>query len=333
LICVKMSQKQIEDCPGLCETPDMLTTDVRTTSDLMSIALCAEHEAVRRYARLAEAMHRHGNQEAASMFERMFEEEQAHERLIEEWAKLEGVELRTDIGPIVWEDPQLPTDYDNEAVDPEYSSPYRALAFAVHNEERAFRFYIYVAAETHDEAVREYAETLAREELGHAALLRAMRRRAWREEQETGRDEPDVEPHIIHTLADLLSVAVSADQCLADNAEALADSYPELEKFSAATHNILMDTEARLKTVGKPGEDILKAIESIEKHKRKTASMSDDPDALQHRLHSDSDRCFAFYDAVVTHAKDEAVMLAAQKLSESMLERIGLLRDTIKTEN
>ncbi len=50
--------------------------------------------------------------------------------------------------------------------------------------------------------------------------------------------------------------------------------------------------------------------------------MSSDPDALLQRLCSDSDRCFAFYDAVETHAKDEAVMLAAQKLSESVLERI-----------
>jgi len=49
-------------------------------------------------------------------------------------------------------------------------------------------------------------------------------------------------------------------------------------------------------------------------------------------LRSDSDRCFAFYDAVVTHASDETVMLAAQKLSESMLERIGLLQDTSKAE-
>jgi hypothetical protein len=36
---------------------------------------------------------------------------------------------------------------------------------------------------------------------------------------------------------------------------------------------------------------------------------------------------------VVTHASDETVMLTAQQLSESMLERISLLRDTIKTKN
>jgi ferritin len=138
----------------------MLNIDVQTAGDLMSIALYAEHEAVRRYIRLAEAMHSYGNQEAASLFERMVEEERQHEYLIEEWADLEGIQLRTDIGPIRWEDPGVPTDYDGEAIDPAHSTPYRALAFAVHNEERAFRFYVHVAATADDETVREYAASM-----------------------------------------------------------------------------------------------------------------------------------------------------------------------------
>jgi len=299
----------------------------------MSIALYAEHETIRRYIRLAEAMHNYGNQETASLFERMVEEEQEHERLIEEWAKLEGIKLRTDIGPVKWEDPQVPTDYDSDAVDPAHSTPYRALAFAVHNEERAFHFYTYVAATADDETVREYAETLAREELGHAALLRAMRRRAWRAEREAGHEEPDVAPTIIHTLADLLAVASSAERCLADNLAALANNHPGLEKIRKAARVMLEGIEAQLKSAGNPGENAVKAIESIENYKSKTAAESDDPNALLQRLRADSDRCFAFYDAVVTHAKDEAVMLAAQKLSESVLERIDLLRDSIKTGN
>ena len=311
----------------------MLNIEVQTANDLMSVALHAEHEAVLRYTRLAEAMRRYGNQEAASTFERMVEEEQAHERLIEEWAELEGIELRTDIGPISWENPPTPTDYDGEAVDPENSTPYRALAFAVHNEERAFKFYSYVAATADDETVREYAETLAREELGHAALLRAMRRRAWRVEQQVGHDEPDIDPAIIHTLSDLLALAASAERCLADNVAALADSHPELEKFSAATRNILIETETRLTTAGKPGEDVTSAIASIERYKRKAAALSDDPNALHKRLRTDSDRCFAFYDMVVTQAKNEAVMLAAQRLSAAMLERISLLLDTTTVNN
>ncbi|MFQ5644352.1 MAG: ferritin family protein [Thiogranum sp.] len=309
----------------------LLTSDVQTASELMSIALYAEHEAIRRYARLAEAMHGYGNRETASLFERLAREEREHERLIREWAQLENIELRTDIGPVKWEDPQVATDYDSEAVDPAHSTPYRALAFAVHNEERAFHFYAQVAATAEDETVREYAETLAREELGHAALLRAMRRRAWRAERETGHEEPHIDPAAIHTLADLLAVAASAERCLADNIAALADSHPELAKVGKAASAVLAGIEAQRVSAGQPGGDAVRAIESIASYKRAAAAKNDDPDTMLQRLRSDSDRCFAFYDTVVTHAGDEAVMLAAQKLSESVLERIDLLRDVARS--
>ena len=82
----------------------------------------------------------------------MVDEVQKHERLIEAWARAEGIALRADIGPVVWEDPQVATDYDSEATDPARSTPYRALAFAAHNEERAFRYYTHVAANAVDEA-------------------------------------------------------------------------------------------------------------------------------------------------------------------------------------
>ena len=309
----------------------MLSIDVQTVGDLMSIALYAEHEAVRRYTRLAEAMHQYGNEEAASLFERMIEEEQEHERLIEEWAELDGVQLRSDIGPIVWEDPQVPTDYDSDAVDPAHSTPYRALAFAVHNEERAFHFYTYVAATTDDETVRAYAETLAREELGHAALLRAMRRRAWRVERKAGRDEPDIQPGAIHSLADLLAVAASAEHCLADNMSSLTSGYPELQTVTSSLQRELAEIETRLKTVGQPGEAVVAALKSIEDYREKTAAMDNDARTSLQRLCVDSDRCFAFYDAVVARSKDEDVMLAAQKFSASALERVGMLRHVLGT--
>ena len=312
----------------MCETLAMLTADVQTASDLMSIALYAEHEAIRRYTRLSEAMRSHGNREAAMLFERMVEEEQEHERLIREWAELEGIQLRTDIGPVKWEDPQVATDYDSDAVDPAHSTPYRALAFAVHNEERAFHFYTHVAATAADETVREYAETLAREELGHAALLRAMRRRAWRAEKQTVHEEPDINPAAIHTLADLLAVADSAEHCLAESIDALAENYPALEKVRQAANTMRAGIDARLVSSGTPGEEAARAIASIENYKRKLAEKNDNPELMLQRLRSDTDRCFAFYDAVVTHASDEAVMLVAQKLSESVLQRIDLLRDT-----
>lgn len=304
----------------------MLTREVHTPGELMSIALLAEHEATRRYTRLAEAMHRHGNREAASLFERMVEEEREHARLIEEWANLEGARLRTDIEPIVWEDPQVPNDYDNEAVDPAHSTPYRALAFAVHNEERAFRFYTHVAAAAHDKTVREYAETLAREELGHAALLRAMRRRAWRAERDAGRDEPDIEPGTIQCLADLLAVAASIEHCLADNISALSAGFPQLQEVGAVLHRELTGIESRLTTMERPSEAVEVIVRSVEDYAKKSSAMSTTGESSLQRLYSDSDRSFAFYDAVATHTQDEVVMLTAQQLSATALERLGALR-------
>lgn len=302
----------------------MLTTNVQSAGELMSIALCAEREAVRRYTRLAADMHEHGNAAAASLFERMIEEEREHERLIEEWAKVEDIRLRTDIGPIVWEDPQVSTVYDDEARDPARSSAYRALAFAVHNEERAFRFYTHVAASAPDDTVREYAEILAREELGHAALLRALRRRAWHAERKAGRNEPELDPGAVHSLADLLAVAASIEHCLGDKITALSESYPELREVNAATRQSLADIDTRLKAAGKPGENIAATVESVGEYTSRTSATT----PLQ-QLCSDSDRCFAFYDAVVTRTNDEAVMLAAQRLSETALERIGALRNIL----
>ena len=241
----------------------MLRINVQSATELMSIALFAEREAVRRYTGLAANMHEHGNTAAASLFERMIREEREHQRLIEEWAKVEDVRLRTDVGPIVWEDPQVSTVYDDEARDPARSSAYRALAFAVHNEERAFRFYTHVAANAQDDTVREYAEILAREELGHAALLRALRRRAWHAERKAGRNEPELDPGSVQSLADLLAVAASIEHSLGDEITVLSASYPELREVNAAMRQSLADIDARLKAAGKPGENIVATVESV----------------------------------------------------------------------
>ena len=305
----------------------MLTQHVQTISDLMSIALFAEREAIRRYRRLAQAMHSYGNLQAAALFERMVREEQQHERLIEEWAELENIELHSNIGPIKWETPQTSTHYDSDAVEPEHSTPYRALAFAVHNEERAFSFYTQVAATADSETVREYAETLAHEELGHAARLRAMRRQAWRAERDENRDEPVIDPAAIHTQADLMAVASSAEQCLEKNLANLVNCRPELEQDVLPLGKILQASKKLLTTTSGYGEAAASAIASIENYADKTAAIRNNPDELLQRLRTDSDRCFAFYDSVVAHTNNEAIMTTAQKLSELALQRISFLRE------
>ena len=63
-------------------------------------------------------------------------------------------------------------------------TPYRALAMAVRNEERAFAFWSYVAAYSEDPEIKQAAEAMAREELGHVSTLRKERRRAYHREHD-----------------------------------------------------------------------------------------------------------------------------------------------------
>ena len=189
----------------------MLSTNVKTTSDLMSIALQAEREAIRRYTMLSESMHKGNNKSTAALFERMVNEEVEHERLLLAWMTKEGIEENTRIEPIVWKDPHVSGVYNDEAYDPYYSTPYKALAFAVHNEEIAFRFYTHVEANSENEAVRKYAEILAREELGHAALLRAERRLAYHRERKSETNAPKLDPDLIQNQSDILAAASRSD--------------------------------------------------------------------------------------------------------------------------
>jgi len=187
----------------------------------MSIALQAEREAVRRYTELAETMHKGNNHSVAALFERMAEEEQEHERLLQEWITKESIKENLNIGPISWNTPQVSTTYNDDACDPGYSTPYRALAFAVHNEEIAFHFYTHVAANSENEAVRRYAEILAHEELGHASLLRAERRIAFHQQGTENTTEPRLDHHAVHQEADLLAAAIHIDRYLLEQINSL----------------------------------------------------------------------------------------------------------------
>ena len=195
--------------------------NVRSLDQLVSLAIAAEQEAVRQYQALADQMRAAGNAEVAALFERLVEEERGHERQLDDWAAQAGVTPRPETQSIRWQHPAVRSDYDAEAVDPARSTAYKALSFAVHNEERAFHFYAYVAAHAEDPRMRRYAELLAREELGHAALLRSMRRQAWRAERATDQGPPRPDPRQIHNLDDLAEAAAQLEQAL-DSLQAAA---------------------------------------------------------------------------------------------------------------
>lgn len=153
--------------------------------ELMAIAAAMEGEAVRLYRALADTMDDQGAAAVAAIFRRLVTMEEAHVADVAAWSRsLTGTPPPASPAgrDQVWTHVALP------AADEAASSlltPYRALSIAVRTEERAFAYYSYLAAASDDETVRRIAESLAREELRHAAELRIERRRAWRRQQES----------------------------------------------------------------------------------------------------------------------------------------------------
>ncbi|MCO5091753.1 ferritin family protein [Bosea sp. (in: a-proteobacteria)] len=154
------------------------STPVRTLEELFSIAHAMEREAAHRYAEIAERMKGAGNFGLAAVFERLSADEQGHLAQVAHWSQqMKG--KAPDSALIRW---KLPETFDDEGIsttDPQLLSAYRALAMAVRNEERAFAFWSYVAAQAADPEIQQAAEAMAHEELGHVATLRRERRRAF----------------------------------------------------------------------------------------------------------------------------------------------------------
>lgn len=315
----------------------MLSTRIKTTRDLMSIALQAEREAVRRYAGLAANMHEAGNESAAALFERMVREEQEHERLLLAWMEKESVAPNPDIGPIRWRDPQVSTTYNDEARDPLYSTPYKALAFAVNNEENAFRFYTHVAAEADDETVRKYAEILAREELGHAALLRAERRRAFHAQRNAMAAHPAANPGTIQNEAALLVTALEIDRYLGEAIDRIDSDSPQLAALSREIQLQIGDLKATLETMApEHGESapvgIARSLALAGANESVSRGEPVDPGLRLKQLGAYCDASFAFYDAIVESTSDDAMMRRAQSLTSAALDRIGILKQLIASD-
>ena len=95
---------------------------------------------------------------------------------------------------IRWTAPETFDDEGAATADPRLLSVYRTLSMAVRNEERAFAFWSYVAAHASSADIRTAAEALAHEELGHVALLRRERRKAFHRERHQAQGESETLP-------------------------------------------------------------------------------------------------------------------------------------------
>jgi rubrerythrin len=155
---------------------------VRSLDELFAIAHAMEDEAATRYAEIAGRMREEGNPRLAEVFERLSADERGHMDGVTRWSESQRGRA-PDPSLIRW---QLPETFDDEGIsttDPRLLSAYRALATAVRNEERAFAFWSYVAAHAGSPEIRQAAETMAHEELGHVATLRRERRHAFHAER------------------------------------------------------------------------------------------------------------------------------------------------------
>lgn len=177
---------------------------LKSLEELFALAQAMEHEAAERYAEIAGRMRQEGNPALAAVFEGLSADEKGHLDQVVHWS--EQVKGKApDPSLIRW---KLPETFDDEGaatIDPQLLNAYRALAMAVRNEERAFAFWSYVAAQAQDAQIQQAAEAMAREELGHVATLRRERRRAFHAARADahGDADPD-EASLERRLADLL---------------------------------------------------------------------------------------------------------------------------------
>jgi rubrerythrin len=168
------------------------TASIRSMDELLAVAMVMEKESAERYAALAERMHAAGRQDLANVFDRLVREETGHIEMVAGWSQ-QALQHIPDILPSEAVPQGVFDDENLKLISPELVDAYRSWAVAVRNEERAFAFWSYVAANGETVEIREAAERMAREELEHAKTLRRERRTAFFRER---RLSPTVqEPH------------------------------------------------------------------------------------------------------------------------------------------
>ncbi len=308
----------------------MNKTKIQTSAELLSTVLVTAQEAARYFADCSDEMREHSNEPCALIFEQISTTERDREQLIMSWVESEGLQLSPHAIPLSWQDPNVRDEYDAAALDPIRSTPYRVLALVVHNADRAFRFFAHVAAYAEDSGLREYAEILAGEELQRAAQFRSLRRRAWHAEQDRHRNRPKIDPAAVDSTADLFNISASLERCVLASVKSLLEVYPGLSTVVSYSESILEGIEFQARSSDSTcTQAAIQDVDSIEVYCKDLVHSGADNTALLHRLYSDCDRCFMYYDALVTRTMNEAVMLQAQKLAASAMARIDILRDAV----
>lgn len=160
---------------------------LHSLDELFALANAMEQEAATKYGELAEEMRRQERSDLVTVFTDLAAAEREHVDSVQRWSQSRRGQL-PDPALVRWEAPEtFDSDTTAEIKASKLMTPYRALAMAVRNEERAFAFWSYLAAFADDPEIKKAAEAMAGEELGHVAILRKARRRAYRQEPDAVR--------------------------------------------------------------------------------------------------------------------------------------------------
>jgi rubrerythrin len=299
----------------------MSDIEVESIEQLLAIALSAERSAARRYTDISAQMRESGNRELADLFSRIAGVEREHANEVEQMIQALGIKDLPAAPAIAWQHPQVRDDRDR-ATSPGTSTPYLALAYAVNNEELAFRFYSYVAANTKDREVRRFAEVFAKEELAHADLFREQRRRAYHEQRARTDDGQMPVPDEIRSVEGLVNAASQIEKGIRELLVAAESRGLDVSKTIYASNELIEQLgvdQARLsrEAGGEPTSEGESAADSV--------SYTDSEDILRAIARS-AERAFMFYDSVTASARDEDTMVKAQALTEKALDRINALQ-------
>ena len=155
---------------------------LQSLDEVFALAHAMEREAATRYDALAADMRSQGKNELAAVFDQLAAAEREHVDSVVRWSQSRRGK-DPDPALVRWEAPEtLDAEAAIEVKTSRLMTPYRALAMAVRNEERAFAFWSYLAAYSEEPEIKKASEAMAKEELGHVATLRKERRRAYHRE-------------------------------------------------------------------------------------------------------------------------------------------------------
>jgi rubrerythrin len=284
--------------------------------DLLETAQKIEIGAAERYREYAEIADTE-NPEIAALFNRLAEEEKKHEECVIQLAEEASVNLSDPSAS----DQDIPS-RENENTTADNNSLYKILAAAVEREDLAFEIYSQIAASSNNDDVCHYAERLAKEELGHAALLRAMRRRVYHEHKaQTINSLPA--PDKLDTVEEFLTTAYALEKSLSTCIENISDH--GLDLSTCKEHSELIINQLR--------DDISRSTRSTDSDINKLdrlsnqISSSDTTTFTLDNLLAECESAYEYYDSFILKTGNEEIMNEALFLASQTLIQLLLLKE------